>query len=269
MKKIYLGVSLLLGMLGMSSCDDFLEAYSQSMTVAKTVDNLDEVLIGSIYLPSAIIMTGPMGGTPGGFFNILDDDVNTGRGEAMYNNTSMGWNNCVRGLFGYFAWQSEVGYNYNKTSTADDSGTWNTLYARINYVNVLLDEISGIATKTDDEIATGNRVRGEAHFLRAQFYFTLANLYGKAYNPKTCGQDLCVPLKLTPYVEHDKGKDTQFRRATVKAIYEQIVDDLTQAEEFLSQSPQDESHRLHRASLEAVDLLFSRVYLYMQEWKKG
>ena len=48
MKKIYLGVSLLLGMLGMSSCDDFLEAYSQSMTVAKTVDNLDEVLIGSI-----------------------------------------------------------------------------------------------------------------------------------------------------------------------------------------------------------------------------
>lgn len=269
MKKIYLGVSLLLGMLGMSSCDDFLEAYSQSMTVAKTVDNLDEVLIGSIYLPSAIISTGPMGGTPGGFFNILDDDVNTGRGEAMYNNTSMGWNNCVRGLFGYFAWQSEVGYNYNKTSTADDSGTWNTLYARINYVNVLLDEISGIATKTDDEIATGNRVRGEAHFLRAQFYFTLANLYGKAYNPKTCGQDLCVPLKLTPYVEHDKDKDTQFRRATVKAIYEQIVDDLTQAEEFLSQSPQNESHRLHRASLEAVDLLFSRVYLYMQEWEKA
>ena len=269
MKKKYLSIPLLAGMLGMSACNDFLEAYSQSMTVAKTVYNLDEVLIGSIYLPSLIISTGPAASIPGGFFNVLDDDVNTGRGNALDNNASIAWSNCVRDMFGYFAWQSKVGYNYNKTSTADDSGTWNALYARINYVNVLLDEISGIATSTDDEIAVSKRVRGEAHFLRAQFYFTLANLYGDAYDPATCDQKLCVPLKLTPYVEHDKDKDTQFQRATVRAIYEQIIDDLTQAEELLSQTPQNESHRLHRASLEAVDLLFSRVYLYMQEWQKA
>lgn len=269
MKKAYLGIPLLAGMLGMSSCNDFLEAYSQSMTVAKTVYNFDEVLIGSIYLPSATISSGPIAGIPGGFFNILDDDINTGRGEASYNNTSRAWSNCVRDLFGYFAWQSEVGYNYNKTGTADDSGTWNALYARINYVNVLLDEISNISTKTDDEIAVGLRVRGEAHFLRAQFYFILANLYGNAYDPKTCDRTPCVPLKLTPYVEHDKDKDTQFQRAMVGAVYAQIIDDLTKAEELLSESPQNESRRLHRASLEAVDLLLSRVYLYMQEWDKA
>lgn len=269
MKKFYIVVCSLLSFISTTSCSDFLDAYSQDMVVPNSVNDLDEVLLGSVYIHSSEISNGPSGTSSCGFFNVLDDDVNTGRGFSTGDNTSNvpAWLYCLSSIFGYFTWQMDVGSNYNGTIVASDAATWNDLYARINYVNVILDEITQLPHGTDDENATYLRVQGEAHFLRGWFYFILANLYGDAYSPMTCEQKLCVPLKLTPYVEHDKDKPTQFQRATVKDIYEQVVSDLLTAEDFLAQSPQLEERRLYRASLDAVDLLLSRVYLYMQEYE--
>lgn len=270
MKNIFVYIISLVTLLSSSSCSDFLSAYSQDMVIPSNVSDLDEVLLGTVYLDSkdvAYTTSGPSGTRSCSFFNILDDDVNTGLGDPNKgNNTSMGWMNCVKYIFGYYAWQLEVGSNYNGTSVADDSATWTDLYYRINVINIILDEITNLSHETEEENATYLRVQGEAHFLRACFYFVLANLYGDAYAPSTCETKLCVPLKLTPYVEHDKDKPTQFERATVKAVYDQIVSDLIKAEQFLTESPQIEEHRLYRASLDAVQLLFSRVYLYMQQW---
>ena len=265
MKKHIYSFLLLSGLLLTgTSCDDFLSAYSQDMIVAKTVQDLDEVLLGDVYMKSYQVSSGPSGNRTAGFFNILSDDVNTG---GYGSETSKAWNSSLATNFGYFAWQLRVGSNYNASYFSGDNTTWNDLYYRINVVNVILDEITDLPHESDEDLADYLRVQGEAHFLRAYFYFTLANLYGDAYDPATCASKLCVPLKLTPYVEHDKDKETQFHRSTVKEVYEQIVKDLAIAEDYLKQSPQKMSHRLHRASIESVDLLFSRVYLYMQEWK--
>lgn len=258
----------------LASCGDFLSEYSQDMVVAKTVTHLDEVLLGDVYVPSYAIEYGP-GSRSCGFFNILDDDVNTGKGgKALLEDGSETtipfsaniWNFCTSALYGYFAWQAEVGTNTDG-NVGNDNATWNDMYSRINKINVILDEIVDLPHDTDEDDAAYYRVQGEAHYLRAQFYLVLANLYGDAYNPTDCNEKLCVPLKLTPYVEHDNSKDTQFERATVKAVFDQIVYDLTQAEQLLTKSPQKEKNRLHRASAEAASLLLSRVYLYMQEWK--
>ncbi|MDE6452398.1 MAG: RagB/SusD family nutrient uptake outer membrane protein, partial [Odoribacter sp.] len=95
----------------------------------------------------------------------------------------------------------------------------------------------------------------------------LINLYGKAYNKVTSAGDLGVPLKLTEYVEHDKDKVTQFERTPVAQVYEQIVSDLKSAIRYLTDSPQKTP--LYRASKEAAQLLLSRVYLYMQDWRNA
>ena len=97
----------------------------------------------------------------------------------------------------------------------------------------------------------------------------LANLYGKAYRPDSAATDLCVPLKLTPHVEHDKDKPTQFERATTGQVYAQIVADLNLAVEQLTLSPQPDRYRLHRASAEAAGVLLSRTLLYMQRWTEA
>ncbi len=248
------------------SCGDFLSQYSQDMVVAKSVTDIEEVLIGETYMKSTETSYGMNNGTCG-FFNMLDDDINT---VGVKSTEKLGsydaYTYVVNGMFGYYAWQQDVRYNYEHDSYNSDDGTWNDLYHRINVANILLHELEDVPHKTDTDLSDYTRVKGEILFLRAQFYFILANLYGKAYNPATCSTDLCVPLKLTHYVEYDKNKDTQFERATVADIYAQVVSDLLQAESLLKESPQKTGSTLHRASWQAVDLLLSRVYLYMQDW---
>lgn len=247
-----------------TSCSGFLDEYSQDMVIAKTVYHFDEVLLGNGYIKSSTVSGGPRLGAPGSFFNVLDDDINTG---SVGSETSKTWGSCLSNIFGCYAWQLRIGSNYNASFFGSDAATWDDLYARINVVNIILDEIEHVSHEKEADDAVYYRVKGESHFLRAYFFFVLANLYGDAYDPATASDKLCVPLKLTPYIEHDKNKDTQFTRATVKEIYDQVVKDLTLAEEYLTISPQNSAHKLHRASFESVELLFSRVYLYMQEWK--
>ncbi len=263
MKKIiYIGLLLLL-----CGCDHFLKEYSQDLVVAKTVTDFDEVLLGSVYMPSYKYSDRrmPGGNTSCAFLNVLDDDINTVMAERVV--AMDAWLYAVKGSFGYYAWQLEVGRSQNGSSLSDDNVTWNDLYARINRVNVILEEIEDIATPTDQEVLDKIRIRGECYFLRAQFYLVLVNLYGNAYTPATAAATLGVPLKLTPYVEHEQGKPTQFDRASVAKIYEQIVADLNESIRYFKDSPQ--VHSYYRTSEEAARLLLSRVYLYMQDWENA
>lgn len=269
MKKFFaniLGLALL--SYGAVSCSDFLDQYSQDLVVAKSVTDLNELLVGDVYIRSSSVSYG-MGTGILGFVNMLDDDINT-TGTSMSGNIgSRAWTASVQPLFGFFAWQQDVRYNNERTGMADDASTWNGLYRRINHANNIVDIIDEMPRNTDDEKALYHRVKGEAHFLRAQFYFALANLYGKPYRPDSATVQLCVPLKLTPHVEHDKDKATQFTRATVAEVYDQIIKDLTLSVEHLTTSPQLARFRLHRASADAASLLLSRVYLYAQQWEKA
>lgn len=265
-KRIYIAIYSLA--LLTSGCSDFLSEYSQDMVIPKTIADLDEVLIGEVYMQSYEIQNGASSSSCG-FFNILDDDINTAGPSSDKDAGNAKYVYGVDNMFGYYAWQQDVRYNYLRSSALEDNATWNDLYHRINVVNVILDEIEGLPHTTDNDQAAYLRVKGESYFLRGQFYFILANLYGDAYAPSTCSTKLCVPLKLTAYVEYDKEADTQFQRATVEAVYAQVVSDLLEAEKYLTDSPQNERHRLHRATWEAVDILLSRVYLYMQDWENA
>lgn len=259
MKKFIYGTMVLLSCQG---CDKFLEEYSQSQTVAKEIAHFDEVLLGDGYLPAIDKKnTGNVPTDHAGFLNIMDDDVTTVGGKGSADN---GWNLWGRTLFGYYAWQFEVTRDPAGNEISDDGQTWLDFYRRISVINVILKEIDEISVNLPSEELERIRVKGECHFIRASLYFTLVNLYGKAYNKATSASDYGVPLKLAEYVQHDKDSKTQFERATVAKVYEQIVSDLKAAVDYLTESPQ--KRPLHRASKEAAQLLLSRVYLYMQDW---
>lgn len=255
MKKLLYGIIITLFC---SGCDNFLEEYSQSQTVAKKVSHFDELLLGDGYLPA--INRKYLSTDHAGFLNVLDDDVTTVEGGIAVHY----WSGVMENLFGYYAWQLEVGRNPTGNVLYDDNQTWIDFYRRINVTNIILKEIEELKVTSSSEENDRIRVKGECHFIRASLYFTLINLYGNAYSKSTASQDLGVPLKLTDYIEHDKDKETQFKRASVAQIYEQIVKDLKASIEYLTQSIQP--HPLHRASKEAAQLLLSRVYLYMQDW---
>ena len=247
-----------------AGCSDFLEDYSQDLVIPKTVSDLNEVILGSGYLPSSEVKDLARG-TVGWWLHILDDDVNTvimhtanTSNEYVYLNTT---------YYGYYTWQYEVGRDYDQKNLSGDNALWDELYSRINTTNIILNELKNVSQALPQEKLDALTLQGECLFLRAQFYLVLVNVYANAYDPETAASTLGVPLKLTHYVEHDKDKNTQFERASVAEVYAQIVDDLKVSVKCFQQSPQTRS--FYRASEAAARLLLSRVYLYMQDWKNA
>lgn len=97
-------------------------------------------------------------------------------------------------------------------SDGNVSSTWTTFYVGINRANVLLanlDNNPGINQSFRD------RIRGEALFLRAYYYFMLVQTYGG------------VPLVLEPVAS---ANVPDIPRASDKNTYEQILKDMKAAE---------------------------------------
>lgn len=148
--------------------------------------------------------------------------------------------------------------------TADDytiRDTWQAYYAALTNVNFLINAyptLEEVLTK-DDEKKLLNQYRGNAHFARAFYYNELALRWSKAYNPATAGTDLSVPI----VKEYDISLKPS--RATLKEVYELILDDLSKAKTFLAD--ENGTPKATRFNKDVVTAMEARVKLYMQDWK--
>lgn len=261
MRKIKILLFVILT-LGFSSCGDFLEEYSQDTSYVRNYEDLDELLLGSGYMPT---------GTPSSFANdnieapwyypyihLMGDEVD----ENITNTTTNSalWD-VRQKYFGYYTWQQQVGVDYSQTSIRQEDKDWNMLYLHINIANMIIANIDSQDGKDSRDELEKQRIKGEAFFLRGAYYFTLANMYGKPYEAATAATDPAVPIKLTEFIE-----DKLFSRNTVQEVYEQAIADLLQAEELLDGTTRKS---YYRASKTAAELLLSRLYLYMQDNDKA
>ena len=259
MKTIYKYImNLAVGTLvagGMSSCSDFLQEYSQDLSKVESWQDLDEVLIGSAYLqPSAMAATGRNGDDIECLHFMSDEIKQTFVNE--YDN-----HNYQSTMYSYYTWQPEMGYNPLKKYVGGDDNYWNNLYGKINVCNMVIYLIDEQPENDKDDAVQKQRVKGEAYFLRAAYYFLLANMYAKPYDPATAASTPGVPVKTTEFVQ-----DEEYVRESLSTTYSRIIDDLSQAESLLNGTP---VKSLHRATYSAALLLKSRVYLYMQDWKNA
>lgn len=118
---------------------------------------------------------------------------------------------------------------------------WNATYYPVENCNSVIEHVS--VTTLVDEV-TKQRYLGQVYFLRAWYYFQAVRLFGD------------VPLKL---VTTKDLNDVRIRRSPKEAVYEQIVKDLTAAENcglpWIDPSG--------RVSLGAVKSLLAKVYITM------
>ena len=96
-----------------------------------------------------------------------------------------------------------------------------------------------------DETIKG-RILGEAHFLRAHYYFLLVRLFGG------------VPLQTEPA---DSDSDLLLPRASAEEVYELILEDLDQAITLLPKRSAYTQEHIGRATKEAAMAELARVYL--------
>jgi hypothetical protein len=116
---------------------------------------------------------------------------------------------------------------------------WEALYQQIDRDNVILQKVPSVASIPDNAKA---EITGEAYLLRALSYHNLVKFWGG------------VPMPLVPVtVAQDAAKYT---RASVAAVYTQILSDLDNAEQRIS------STDVFRANVAAVNAIRARVLFY-------
>lgn len=245
------------------SCGDFLEEYSQDHDYVRSWNDLNELLIGDCYMPVNAGSQFNAYSNAGLYIHLFSDELEEQALAPSGHELVMGYKNHSY-QFGYLTWQPRVGSNEMGTSYYTENMGWTQIYKYINVANNVLTTSSKVPQNTDSEKAGVNYVNGQAHFLRAFYYFWLTNTYGQPYNPSTAVSDLGVPLKTSQEVQ-----DIKFSRNTVQECYDQIVSDLESAITELKAASSIKRKSIYRVDAISAELLLSRVYLYMQNWEKA
>jgi len=122
---------------------------------------------------------------------------------------------------------------------------WTWLYRGINRANTLMENLDRPKDMTEDE---KEQVRGQALFLRGYFYFLLVSKFGG------------VAITLTA-TKSSSIYSYQLPNASVREVYEQILEDMTNAVDMVPDIQQVESSG--RVSKSAIWAMLTRVNMYM------
>ncbi len=134
--------------------------------------------------------------------------------------------------------------NFDEISTSEIiEGAWSDSYFGIARANAVIGRID--AVEMDQGLK--DRFTGEALFLRSLFYYHMAVAFGN------------IPLILTETKSVDEGKDHVQVAAT--AVYNQVVTDLTTAEQLLDLPSETTGDDLGRATKGAAATLLAKVHL--------
>ncbi len=146
----------------------------------------------------------------------------------------------------YFQWDTDV-----YTTDVDANETEKPVKALYVY-NKIINEVLDATEGTD---ARNRSLQAEAFVGRAWTYFLLINYYGKPYDPATAATDPGFPL-----ITEADINGGPYTRASVQAIYDLIVSDLTAAIPNLIDPGITHRTRVSRATAQG---LLAKVYVYM------
>ena len=268
MKRITI-YALLLTLL-FSSCGDFLDEYSTDQRYCENADDLEALMIGEGFLgfrkdgyynqgtlSKSILESEANQSMYFPWIHVVDDDA-----EAFLVNYVTEDTGTPYYMLGKLAnWSEDPFSSIQNIQWLDKD--WTKLYKHIGALNSIIYQAQEIKGKDrrNEKIELLKHISGEAHFLRAFYYFYLANVYGLPYSTASASTDFSVPLKVSEVIE-----DKHFTRATCEEVYQQIWADLEAAESELEGYSPTTNPKL-RVGIGAVKAFKSRVALYMERYQ--
>lgn len=151
-----------------------------------------------------------------------------------------------------YTWEPDI---FPGNSTVNQ---WDLNYNQIFTANVVLEGLDKIIP-AGDKLADWKDIKGRALFFRARAFNELLVLFTKPYNISTAEADLGIPLRL----KADINEPTV--RAGLKAGYDQVISDLTNAKDLLRPLPSVKTE----PSKASATALLARIYLTMQDYDKA
>lgn len=223
----------ILAALVLVACDDFLDITPTGKVIAKTGDEYRALLTYEYkYFPKDRYMT-------------------TVRTDEVIMDKSKSSSTDLDAYLDLWRWKDD---NPSPTTTYF---SWRTYYHSIYIANYIIEHQEEITDATADEIS---QLVGEAYMMRAYCHFLLVNLYAEPFTHCNPAVTRGVPMQLQADVNAMPGS------SSVEAIYQQVLADLAQAEQYLKVDKWEEgkNYRFNKSSVQA---LCARTYLYMGRWQ--
>jgi hypothetical protein len=145
---------------------------------------------------------------------------------------------------GTFASYGDVDAHDARADNGEVEAVWEILYKSIGRANTIIAKVPNVTQLSEEERSD---MIGQAHLVRALGYHNLVRMFGG------------VPIRTTPPA--DLAELSEAERASVDQVYDQVLSDLDQAAQLMS-----DEFRTTRGSLGAVEAIRSRVLLYRQSW---
>lgn len=236
---IFLSFLLLAGVL--VSCEDFLEIDPQQAVDDEAVYTTHEGVV-NVLNGAYERMAGPQ----------LFAGTSVTQSELIANSGDLNW---IGTFIGYRQWN----WKSMDPTDATIAAKWIRSYQTIDLVNNILENL---AIVREEQRA---RVEGEAKFIRGLIYFELVRFYALPYVGGQTNDQMGVPLVLSPTREIDEHGFPA--RASVEAVYEQILSDLNQAKQLLQGLGAGPGANSGRATTTAASAFLARVHLTMENWQ--
>lgn len=158
-------------------------------------------------------------------------------------------------------------YNFNarqESTTGSIIWIWSDIYVALSNINNALFYLPSLEEKFPGYRSELQYYKAELLFLRALCHFDLMRVYAQPYNYTPDASHLGIPiLRQTP------GPDDPVSRSTVKEVYDFVINDLQEAHTIFSDNQlaiRPANLKAFFASVDAVNGLLSRVYLYKGDW---
>lgn len=238
MKK-YVSTICLASLLIMYGCNDFLDVNpdrSQNIPITHC-DQLD-ALMGSFedYFVCSNYTT---------IYGTDDADISV----DMYDRIPGRWNMDV---LAYALW--DIDY----LSRLKAETTWRTEYSKIFAANVVFQYVDDVPGTPEQK----ERLKGEAHLMRAYSMMEIANVHSLPYNEKTKDEPGLALKRRTSFDETDT-------RATLEQTHKMIEDDLNEALRLRNNIVAGNRVRHWRASNAAANAIAARYWLNRNEYEKA
>ena len=228
MKKLLYFFTLIIGL---TSCDDYLEVQPVGQVIPKSVEDYRS------FLTSAYSIT------------------NLGKILTSYRSDELRLNPNASGIEQYediFIW------NDRNASPLTRAFPYASFYTIIFYCNHIIENQNNI----EGDQNSIDQLVGEAYALRAMQYFELVNLYAKPYDKNATNEEPAVPI----VTEYDAEK--AYPKKSLEDVYTQILTDLEEAQALVKVIQQGEGLN-YRFSKIAVLAFRARVALYQQDWEEA
>ncbi len=233
MKKLNLFYILLLGVLVLTSCDDYLDKLPDNRATIDTEDKVTKLLVSAYANHNSNLM-----------LEMASDNARDNGSTYSFDD---------EGQQQAYLWEpvTDTGNDYTKS-------LWDACYgaaAAANQALAAIDEMGNPANLQPQ--------RGEALLARAWAHFQLANVFCLAYNPATADKDLGLPYATAPETQ----VSPQYERGTMKQLYEHIAADLEEGVPLIN----DKIYTVpkYHFNMKAANAFAARFFLYYQKWDKA